>query len=62
MLMRRADAGQTPGHDLAALRHKLAEQSVIFVVDVGNFFGAELADFLAPEKFASTFTWRTTGA
>jgi hypothetical protein len=60
--MRRANAGQTPRHNLAALGHKLPEQTIIFVVDVGNFLGAELADFLAPEKFASTFTRRTAGA
>jgi hypothetical protein len=52
MLVRRANAGQAPGHDFTALGYKLAEQTVVFVVDVGNLLGAELADFLAPEKFA----------
>ena len=51
--------GQTPRHDLAALGHELPEQPVIFVVDVGDLLGAELANFLAPEKLASTFARRT---
>src|ERR1700686_4043912 len=58
VLMRRAHAGQPPGHDLAALRHELAEQPVILVVDVRDLLRAELADLLAPEKLASTFTRR----
>src|SRR5260370_12496530 len=62
MLMRRAHAGQAPGHDLATLGHELAEQPVIFVVDVCDFLGAELADFLAPEKFTSAFARRTARA
>src|SRR5229473_3848751 len=62
VLVRRAHAGQTPGHDLAALGHELTEQPVIFVVDVGDLFGAELANFLAPEKFASTLARRTAGS
>jgi hypothetical protein len=54
VLMRRTHSRQTPGHNLAALRDKLPEQPVILVVDVGNFLGAELANFLAPEKLSST--------
>src|SRR5579864_6505013 len=50
--MRRAHAGQAPRHDLAALGHELAQQPVVLVVDVFNFLGAELANFLAPEKLA----------
>src|SRR5271156_4597241 len=61
VLMRRTHAGQPPGHDLAALRHELPEQTVIFVVDVGNLLGAELANLLAPEKLSPTFTRRTAG-
>src|ERR1700678_1593364 len=57
--MRRTDAGQATRHDLAALRHKLPEQTVILVVDVGDLFRAELTDFLTPEKLASTFARRT---
>src|SRR5260370_9579998 len=60
--MRRAHAGQTPGHDLAAFGHELPEQTVILIVDVGDLFRAELADLLAPEKFAPTFTRRTARA
>src|SRR5580692_6480290 len=59
--MRRTHPGQPPGHDLAALRHELPEQAVIFVVDVGDLFGAELANLLAPEKLAPTFTRRPAG-
>jgi hypothetical protein len=62
MLMRRAYARQTPGHDLAAFGNELAEQPVIFAIDVGDFLGAEFANLLAPEKFASTFAGRTAGA
>src|SRR5579863_1964585 len=62
MLVRRTNSGQTPGDDFAALGDELAEQAVIFVIDVGDFFGAELADFLAPEKFASALARRTAGA
>jgi len=61
MLVWRAHAGQPPGHNLATFGHELAEQPVILVVDVGDLLRAELADFLAPEKLASTFTRRTAG-
>src|ERR1700686_3920360 len=60
--MRRAHARQAPGHDLAALGDKLPEQPVIFVVDVGDLLGAELANFLAPEKLASAFARRSAGS
>ena len=63
MLMRRAYAGQAARDDLAALGYELAEQAIVLVVDVFDFFGAELANFLAPEKFASTtaFAGRAAG-
>jgi hypothetical protein len=61
VLVRRAYPSQPPGHDLAALRDELSEQSVVFVIDVGDLLSAELANFLAPEKLASTFARRTTG-
>jgi len=50
MLVRGTDASQAARHDLAALGHELAEHAVVFVVDVFDLFGAELADLLAPEK------------
>jgi hypothetical protein len=59
VLVRRTHSGQTPGHNLAALRHELPEQPVILVIDVGNFLRAELANLLAPEKLPSTFARRT---
>ena len=61
--MRRADTGQTPWHNLAALGHKLPEYPVVLVINGVNFLSAKLADFLAPEEFAPTFTTtaRSTG-
>src|SRR5437879_2543973 len=58
--MRRANAGQPPRHDLPALGHELAKQPVILVVDVLDLLDAELANFLAPEKFASALARRAT--
>src|SRR5437588_18756 len=52
-LVRRAHAGQPPWDDLAALSHKLPEQTHILIVNVVDFLHAELADFLATEKFPS---------
>src|SRR6185312_15585237 len=54
-LMRRADAGQTPRHNLAALSNKLLQQTHVLVVDVVNCFDAEFANFLATKKFAPAF-------
>ena len=62
MLVRRADTCQAPGHDLAAFGDELAEHPVVLVIDVLDFFHAEFADFLAPEKFASAFTGWTAGS
>ena len=55
-LVRCADAGQPPRHDLAAFGDELAEQPRVFVVDGVNFLDAEFADFLATKIFASAFT------
>ena len=54
VLVRSAYARQTARHDLAALGDELAEHAVVLIVDVFDFLDAELADLLAPEKFAST--------
>src|SRR5437667_8029928 len=62
MLMRRANTGQPPRDDFAALGHELAKHAVVLVVNVLDFLDAELADFLTPEKLASDFAWRSTGA
>lgn len=59
-LMRRADAGQPPWHDLPALGHKLRQQTHIFVVDAVDLFDTELADLLAAEILpAARPTWAT---
>src|SRR5579864_48302 len=58
-LMRRANPGQPPRHDFAALGDKLGEQPHVLVIDRLDFFGAELAYFLATEIFAPA---RTAGA
>ncbi len=54
-LVRRAHAGQTPRRDLAALGHKLGQQTHVFVIDGFNLLGAEFADFFAPKIFAATW-------
>ena len=54
-LVRRANAGQTPRHDLAALGHELREQADVLVVDGFNLLDAELANLLAAEILASAF-------
>src|SRR5579864_3931342 len=51
--MRRANSGQPTGNDLPAFRHKLREQTNVFVVDVLDLLDAELADFLPPEILAA---------
>src|SRR5882762_5173934 len=60
-LMRSAYAGQPARHDLTALSDELPEHAVVLVVDVLDFFHAELADFLAPEKLASAFARWSAG-
>jgi len=53
-LVRGANAGEPPGHDLAALGYELLEQANIAVRDAVDFLGAELAHLLATEKLATT--------
>jgi hypothetical protein len=53
-LVRGANAGETPGHDLAALGHKALQQTDIAVRDRVNLLGAELADLLAAEELAAS--------
>jgi hypothetical protein len=62
-LVRRANPGQTPWDDLAALRHELGQQPDIFVIDGLNFLHAEFANLLAAKIFAPTFaaTTRASG-
>jgi len=52
-LVRGADAGQAPGHDLAALGYELLEETYVPVGDGVDLLGAELADLLAAEKLAA---------
>jgi len=52
-LVRRADAGQTAWHDLAALSNELRQQANVLVVDRVDLLDTEFADFLAAEKFPS---------
>jgi hypothetical protein len=53
--MRRANAGQATGNDLAAFGNEGRKETDVLVVDAVDLIGAELADLLAPEEFASTF-------
>ena len=48
-----ADAGEPPGHDLAALGHKALQQPDIAVGDGVNLLCAELANLLAAEELAA---------
>jgi hypothetical protein len=48
-----ADAGEPPGHDLAALGHKALQQPDIAVRDRVDLLGAELADLLAAEELSA---------
>jgi hypothetical protein len=52
-LVRGANAGEPPGHDLAALGHKALQQPDIAVRDRVDLLGAELADLLAAEEFSA---------
>ena len=52
-LVRGANAGKPPGHDLAALGHKALQQPDIAVRDGINLLGAELANLLAAEELAA---------
>jgi hypothetical protein len=53
-LMRGANAGETAGHNLAALSYEALQQAHIAVRDGVNLFGAELADLFAAEKLAAS--------
>jgi hypothetical protein len=53
-LVRGADAGKTPRHNLAALRHEALQQTDIAVWDSVNLLSAELADLLAAEKLSAS--------
>jgi len=53
-LVRRANAGQTPRHDLAPLGYKSLQQTYVAVRDRIDLFGAELAHLLAPEELAAS--------
>ena len=61
-LVRRANSGQAPRDDLAALRHELGQQPDVLVIDGFNFLHAELANLLAAKIFASTFAAATRAA
>ena len=53
-LVRGANAGQAARHNLAALGHKLLQQTHIAVGDRVDLLGAELADLLAAEELAAS--------
>src|SRR5579864_3593402 len=59
-LVRRAHAGEPPWDDLATLRHKLSEQAHVLIVNIVDFFHAELADLFATEKFPSAAAFAAT--
>ena len=48
-LVRRADAGNAAGHDLAALGDERLQHPDVFVIDVVDLLDAETANLLAPE-------------
>jgi hypothetical protein len=48
-----AHAGQTAGHNLAALGYEALQQTHIAVRDGVDLFGAELADLLAAKELAA---------
>jgi hypothetical protein len=52
-LVRGANAGEPPRHNLAALGHKSLQQTDIAVRNGVNLFRAKLANLLAPEKLAA---------
>jgi hypothetical protein len=56
-LVRGANAGETPGHDLAALGHKALQQANIAVRNRIDLLGAELADLLAAEELGRPPEW-----
>jgi hypothetical protein len=52
-LVRGANAGEPPRHNLAALGHKSLQQTNIAVRNRVNLFRAELANLLAAEKLTA---------
>jgi hypothetical protein len=52
-LVRSANAGEPPGHDLAALGHKSLQQSDIAVGDRVDLLGTELANLLAAKELSA---------
>jgi len=59
-LMRSANTGQPPRHNLAALGHELPQQLYVAVRNRVDLLGAELANLLAAEEFA-TSAWPAAG-
>src|SRR5260370_4394591 len=59
-LMPCAHTSQATRNDLAALRDKTLQQADVAVGDRVALLGAELADLLAPEELAST--WSASGS
>ena len=53
-LVRRADAGQTAWHDLAALSNELRQQANVLVVDRVDLLDTEFANLLSAEKLPAT--------
>src|SRR5258708_9667327 len=53
--MPRANSRESPRNDLPALGDEPRQQAHVLVVDTFDLLGAELADLLAPEVFASAF-------
>jgi hypothetical protein len=52
-LVRGANAGEAPRHNLAALGHKSLQQSDVAVRNCVNLLGTKLADLLAAEELAT---------
>src|SRR3979490_2678431 len=50
-----ANSCESPRNDLPALGDKPRQQAHVLVVDTFDLLGAELADLLTPEVFASAF-------
>jgi hypothetical protein len=53
-LVRGADAGETPGHDLAALGDEALQKTDIAIRNCVDLLGTELADFFAAEELAAS--------
>jgi hypothetical protein len=53
-LVRSANTGQPPRHNLAALGHELPQQLHVAVRNRVDLLGAELADLLAAEELATS--------